>query len=104
MPLLLFQSYWTGDFLSQAVKSVKNPVACQAPQEVFANALSSISNLTHCLRDLTHSEPDSLVIHPERDEYGRFISRLLDKPFIDDLDDLSDKFRSELFKLAAASD
>ncbi|EMB4294303.1 MULTISPECIES: hypothetical protein [Enterobacteriaceae] len=90
--------------MSQAVKSVKNPVACQAPQEVFANALSSISNLTHCVRDLTHSEPDSLVIHPERDEYGRFISRLLDKPFIDDLDDLSDKFRSELFKLAAASD
>lgn len=51
-----------------------------------------------------HSEPDPLVIDPERDEYGRFISRLLDKPFIDDLEDLSDEFRSKLFKLAAASD
>lgn len=81
-----------------------------SPEEVFANALSSTTNLTHSVQDLTHSEtnlthsePDSLVIHPERDEYGRFISHLLDKPFIDDLDELSDEFRSELFKLAAAS-
>jgi len=67
------------------------------PEEVFANALSSTTNLTH-------SEPDLLVIHPGRDEYGLSISHLLDKPFIDDLSELSDEFRSELFKLAAASD
>lgn len=32
-----------------------------------------------------------------------FISRLLDDSFMDDLDELSDEFRSELFKLATAS-
>jgi hypothetical protein len=36
-----------------------------SPEEVFANALSSTTNLTHSVQNLTHSEPDSLVIHPE---------------------------------------
>ena len=74
-----------------------------SPEEVFANALSSLPNLTHRVQDLTHSEPDLLVIHPEKDEYGLFIRHLRDKPFIDDLDEISDEFRSELFKLATAS-
>lgn len=81
---------------------------CQAwsdpyPEEVFANALSSTTNLTHSVQDLTHNERDSLAINPSRDEYVIFISHLLDKLFIDDLDELSDEFRSEIFKLVTAS-
>lgn len=44
-----------------------------------------------------------MVIHLERDEYGLFIRNLCDKPFIEDLDEISNEFRSELFKLATAS-
>lgn len=60
-----------------------------SPEEVFANALSSTPNLTHRVKDLTHSEPDLFVIHSTRDEYGHFICHLLDKPFIDELDELN---------------
>ena len=81
-----------------------------SPEEVFANALSSTSDLTHNAQDLTHSginlthsDPDLVDSHQGRDEYGRFISQLLDKPFIDDLDVLSDGFRDELEALAAPS-
>ncbi|EBB7288582.1 AAA family ATPase [Salmonella enterica] len=81
-----------------------------SPEEVFANALSSTSNLTHNAQDLTHSDislthsaPDLVDSHQGRDEHGRFISHLLDKPFIDDLDELSDGFRNELEALAAPS-
>lgn len=81
-----------------------------SPEEVFANALSSTSNLTHSAQDLTHSsislthnDPDLVDSHQGRDEHGRFISHLLDKPFIDDLDVLSDGFREVLEALAAPS-
>ncbi|APY56713.1 AAA family ATPase [Salmonella enterica subsp. enterica serovar Djakarta str. S-1087] len=81
-----------------------------SPEEVFANALSSTSNLTHNAQDLTHSDislthsaPDLGDSHQGRDEHGRFISHLLDKPFIDDLDELSDGFRDVLEALAAPS-
>ncbi|EBX7546349.1 AAA family ATPase [Salmonella enterica subsp. enterica serovar Oranienburg] len=81
-----------------------------SPEEVFANALSSTSNLTHNAQDLTHSDislthsdPDLVDSHQGRDEHGRFISHLLDKPFIDDLDELSDGFRDVLEALAAPS-
>ncbi|EBC4128203.1 AAA family ATPase [Salmonella enterica] len=81
-----------------------------SPEEVFANALSSTSNLTHNAQDLTHSDirlthsdPDLVDSHQGRDEHGRFISHLLDKPFIDDLDALSEGFRNELEALAAPS-
>lgn len=81
-----------------------------SPEEVFANALSSTSNLTHNAQDLTHSDislthsdPDLVDSHQGRDEHGRFISHLLDKPFIDDLDALSEGFRDELEALAAPS-
>ncbi|MCT6953273.1 AAA family ATPase, partial [Salmonella enterica subsp. enterica serovar Javiana] len=81
-----------------------------SPEEVFANALSSTSNLTHIAQDLTHSDislthsdPDLVDSHQGRDEHGRFISHLLDKPFIDDLDELSDGFRDVLEALAAPS-
>lgn len=74
-----------------------------SPEEVFANALSSTSNLTHSAQGLTHSDPDLVDSHQGRDEHGRFISHLLDKPFIDDLDVLSDGFRDVLGVLAAPS-
>ncbi|EJN2876660.1 hypothetical protein NPT70_001961 [Salmonella enterica subsp. enterica serovar Goelzau] len=81
-----------------------------SPEEVFANALSSTSNLTHYAQDLTHSDislthsaPDLVDSHQGRDEHGRFISHLLDKPFIDDLDELSDGFRDVLEALVAPS-
>lgn len=74
-----------------------------SPEEVFANALSSTSNLTHSDISLTHSAPDLVDSHQGRDEHGRFISHLLDKPFIDDLDELSDGFRDVLEALAAPS-
>lgn len=86
--------------MSPVVKNVVNPVAMpdmELPStgEVFANALCSIPNLTY-------SEPDLLVIHP-RDKYIYIINYLIDISFMDDLDELSDEFRSELFKLASAS-
>jgi len=61
MSLLLFQSKWTGDFLLPAFKSVISHIAMPgmelpSPEEVFANALSSTTNLTHSVQDLTHSE------------------------------------------------
>lgn len=81
-----------------------------SPEEVFANALSSTSNLTHNAQDLTHSgislthsDPDLVDSNQGRDGHGRFISHLLDKPFIDDLDALSDGFRDSLEALAAPS-
>ncbi|MHC8546454.1 AlbA family DNA-binding domain-containing protein [Salmonella enterica] len=81
-----------------------------SPEEIFANALSSASNLTHNAQGLTHSDisltysdPDLVDSHQGRDEHGRFISHLLDKPFIDDLDVLSEGFRNELEALAAPS-
>ena len=85
-------------------------MALPSPEDIFANALSSTSSLTHNAQglthsgnSLTHSVPD-LVGNPQgRDEYGRFISHFLDKPFIDDLDALSDGFRHELEVLTAPS-
>lgn len=78
-----------------------------SPEEVFANALSTVPNLTHDLThsgiDLTHSEPCAVESCQGRDEYGRFISPLLDKPFVDDVSALSDEFRRKLEALTAAS-
>ena len=81
-----------------------------SPEEVFANALSSAASLTHNSQDLTHSginlthrEPNLVGNHQGRDEHGRFISNLLDKPFVDDLDALSNEFRRTLETLTAPS-
>ena len=83
-------------------------MALPSPEEVFANALSSASgltynaqDLTHSANNLTHSDPVLVDSHHRRDEHGRFISHLLDKPFIDDLDELSIEFREILETLAA---
>lgn len=74
-----------------------------SPEEVFANALSSDQSLTHSVRNLTHSSSNLVNNSNETDEYGRFISKLLDKPFINDLNVLSDDFRRSLEDLTEPS-
>lgn len=74
-----------------------------SPEDVFANALSSTQSLTHNVQGLTHSSPDSVNCEDERDEHGRFISKLLDKPFVDDLNALNSTFRHILEELASPS-
>ncbi|WP_047606521.1 helix-turn-helix domain-containing protein [Rahnella aquatilis] len=85
-----------------------------SPEEVFSNALSLISDLTHSEGDLTHSEGDSTHsksnpishdamiprIDEHRDPHGRFISPLLDRPFVDQLDVLELSFKNNLLSLA----
>ncbi|WGL56239.1 Fic family protein [Kluyvera intermedia] len=78
-------------------------MALPSPEEVFANALSSVPSLTHSVKSLTHSSTDLMNNGHERDNFGRFISVLLDKPFIDDLNALSEIFRNSLEELAAPS-
>lgn len=72
-----------------------------SPEDVFANALSVAQSLTHSGGGLTHSSDD--LTHKdrqpeqhERDDNGRFISKLLDKPFIDNVDLLTHQFRQKL--------
>lgn len=79
-----------------------------SPEEVFSNALTPINNLTHNARSLTHSignlthnNSNAIDSNETRDDKGRFISSLIDKPFVDSLDVLSESFRQELNALAA---
>ncbi|MCS6129612.1 AAA family ATPase [Shewanella baltica] len=79
-----------------------------SPEEVFSNALTPINNLTHNAKSLTHStgnlthnNNNAIVPNETRDDKGRFISCLIDKPFVDSLDVLSESFRQELNALAA---
>ncbi len=81
------------------------------PDEVFAtsstfNALSPIENSTHNTENLTHNtesltynEGDS-TYNRIRDEQGRFISEHLDRPFIDDIEQLESNFKLSLVKIA----
>ncbi|WP_374447260.1 helix-turn-helix domain-containing protein [Providencia sp.] len=97
------------------------------PEEVFSNAVSSElnltysegnlthseENLTHKDDDLTHSNQESMDISSKnsrlhnrdenRDEYGRLISDLLDRPFVDALELLTVEFREKLTQIAALS-
>lgn len=74
-----------------------------ASHPLSPNLTHNAQGLTHSDISLTHSDPDLVDSHQGRDEHGRFISHLLDKPFIDDLDVLSEGFRNELEALAAPS-
>jgi predicted HTH transcriptional regulator len=79
-----------------------------SPEDVFSNALSSPTDLTHSEDNLTHSE-DNLT-HSEdnlthsadehRDPEGRFISPLLDRPFVDQLETLDPAFQNQLLTFA----
>lgn len=72
-----------------------------SPEEVFANALSTTSSLTHSADNLTHSVGNLTHSDQDRDSYGRFISNLIDKPFIDDLAVLTIDFRFSLEEIAS---
>ncbi|WP_243836948.1 Fic family protein [Psychromonas algicola] len=80
-----------------------------SPEDIFTNTLTTLDNLTHSDTSLTHSELN--LTHSglnskaetcdERDVEGRFISDKLNKPFVDELDALTEKFRIELNALGA---
>lgn len=79
-----------------------------SPEDVFSNALTPASNLTHNVdslthkvNDLTHNDNNTDDISDVRDSKGRFISALIDKPFIDSLEALSEVFRQQLNALGA---
>ncbi|MGO2497340.1 MULTISPECIES: RNA-binding domain-containing protein [Vibrio] len=79
-----------------------------SPEDVFSNALTPTSNLTHNVdslthkvNNLTHSDNNTDDTSDVRDSKGRFISALIDKPFIDSLEALSEVFRQQLNALGA---
>lgn len=74
-----------------------------SPEDVFSNALTPTSNLTHNVdslthkvNNLTHNDNNTDDTSDVRDSKGRFISALIDKPFIDSLEALSEVFRQQL--------
>ncbi|EGQ7846464.1 putative DNA binding domain-containing protein [Vibrio parahaemolyticus] len=81
-----------------------------SPEDVFSNALTPASNLTHNVdslthkvNDLTHNDNNVDDSNDVRDDKGRFISELIDKPFIDSLDALSEQFRLQLNALSVSA-
>jgi hypothetical protein len=100
-------------------------VSVMTPEEVFS--LGAVMSSTHNEGSLaynelrsTHNEGSSTYneqgsTHNEenytynaenaqpasRDEYGRLLNRFIDKPYIDDVDNLTEAFRDSLFTLAA---
>lgn len=79
-----------------------------SPEDVFSNALTPTSNLTHNVdslthkvNNLTHNDNNTDDTNDVRDSKGRFISTLIDKPFIDSLEALSEVFRQQLNALGA---
>ncbi len=62
---------------------------------------------THNVPRSTYNEEHSTYSNaddrpPSRDEYGRLLNRFIDKPYIDDIGNLTEAFRNSLFILAAA--
>ncbi|WP_341210265.1 RNA-binding domain-containing protein [Alteromonas stellipolaris] len=80
-----------------------------SPEDIFTNTLTTLDSLTHNSVSLTHSETNlthSDLSHEakqcdQRDAEGRFISDRLNKPFVDELDELTEAFRVELNALGA---
>lgn len=79
-----------------------------SPEDVFSNTLTPKSNLTynvdsltHKVNNLTHNDNNTDNTSDVRDSKGRFISALIDKPFIDSLEALSEVFRQQLNALGA---
>lgn len=72
-----------------------------SPEDVFSHSLTPLNGLTHNAESLTHSDDDlthinlmNQAVHcEERDSSGRFISKKIDKPFVDKLDALNEEFR-----------
>ncbi len=102
----------------QKQKSYTLPgVTLPSPDEVFALAsfpktLSLEANLTHNDESLTHNDEslthndeslthnDDVISEPHRDEYGRFLSADLDKPYIDDLTKLTASYKQILLDMS----
>lgn len=81
-----------------------------SPEDVFSNALTPASNLTHNVdslthkvNDLTHNDNNVDDLSNVRDANGRFISELIDKPFVDSLEALSEQFRHQLNALSVSA-
>lgn len=93
-------------------------VSVMTPDEVFS--LGAVVNSTYNEQRSTHNEESSTYNEPEsthneesstynagydqptsRDEYGRLLNRFLDRPYIDDVENLTEAFRDSLFDLAA---
>lgn len=93
-------------------------VSVMTPDEVFS--LGAVVNSTYNEQKSTHNEESSTYNEPEsthneesstynagydqptsRDEYGRLLNRFLDRPYIDDVENLTEAFRDSLFDLAA---
>lgn len=79
-----------------------------SPEDVFSNALTSVDSLTHNVgslthkaTDLTHKENDSSSRVELRDNKGRLISHLIDKPFVDEFNLLTELYQQELHALGA---
>ncbi|HGY5618457.1 TPA: ATP-binding protein [Citrobacter freundii] len=56
-------------------------------------------NSTYNEKRSTHNAGDDQPA--SRDEYGRLLNRFIDRPYIDDVENLTDAFRDSLFSLAA---
>lgn len=56
-------------------------------------------NSTYNEKRSTHNAGDDQPA--SRDEYGRLLNRFIDRPYIDDVENLTDAFRDSLFALAA---
>ena len=54
---------------------------------------------THNEESSTYNAGDDRPV--SRDEYGRLLNRFIDRPYIDDIDNLTEAFRDSLFTLAA---
>ncbi|MBU1619907.1 MAG: putative DNA binding domain-containing protein [Gammaproteobacteria bacterium] len=79
-----------------------------SPEDVFSHALTSVDSLTHNVEnltykveDLTHTGKNHLKGAGTRDGKGRFISNLIDKPFVDELNMLTELYQQELHALGA---
>lgn len=79
-----------------------------SPEDVFSNALTAVDSLTHNvgslthkIESLTHTDQDKLKGTESRDSKGRFISHLIDKPFVDELNMLTGVYQQELQALGA---
>ncbi|MGY5451433.1 RNA-binding domain-containing protein [Agarivorans sp. MS3-6] len=80
-----------------------------SPEDVFSNTLTSLDNLTHNVESLTHSDVNlthsSSFTHTTKGDYrdskGRFISEKIDKPFVDELNVLTNEFCLELNTLGS---
>lgn len=68
-------------------------ISVMTPDEVFS--LGTLASSTYNEENAEDNQPTS------RDEYGCLLNRFIDRPYIDDADNLTEAFRDSLFALAA---